>query len=53
LTTAGCALWAAAFVLAGVLAASAWAAVSSIAGRLALGVGLVVLAVSVLRARPS
>jgi membrane protein DedA with SNARE-associated domain len=53
LTTAGCALWAAAFVLAGVLAASAWTAVSSIAGRVALGVGLVVLAVSVLRARPS
>jgi membrane protein DedA with SNARE-associated domain len=53
MTVAGCAVWAAAFVLAGLLAANAWTAVGSIVGRIALGVGLAVLALSVLRARRS
>ncbi len=51
MTVAGCAIWAAAFVLAGLLATNAWAAISSVVGRIALGVGLAVLALSVLRAR--
>src|SRR5580692_615842 len=34
LTTIGCALWAAAFVLAGLLAGTAWMAVSSLLGRI-------------------
>jgi membrane protein DedA with SNARE-associated domain len=51
LTTAGCALWAAGFIVAGVLAASAWTAVSSIAGRVLLAVGLVTLLVSLKRRR--
>jgi membrane protein DedA with SNARE-associated domain len=37
LTSAGCLLWAAAFVLAGLLAGSAWGAVSSIVGKSLLG----------------
>lgn len=44
LTTVGCALWALAFVLAGMLAGSAWASLDSVAGRVLLGAGLVVLA---------
>jgi membrane protein DedA with SNARE-associated domain len=47
LTTIGCAVWAAAFVLAGLLAGSAWTAISSVLGRALLGVGVVVLAASV------
>jgi membrane protein DedA with SNARE-associated domain len=43
LTAAGCALWAIAFVLAGMLAAGAWATVGSVAGRLLLALGLLVL----------
>jgi membrane protein DedA with SNARE-associated domain len=50
LTTVGCALWAIAFTLAGVLAGSAWQTIDSIAGRTLLGVGLVVLAISFKRA---
>jgi membrane protein DedA with SNARE-associated domain len=50
LTTVGCALWAAAFTLGGVLAGSAWQTIYSIAGRALLGVGLIVLAVSFKRA---
>ncbi len=49
LTTIGCALWATAFVLAGLLAGSAWAEVSSLAGRILLGIGLLVLVLSVSR----
>jgi membrane protein DedA with SNARE-associated domain len=44
LTTAGCALWAVAFVLLGVLSGSAWAAVSSVLGKVLLGAGLALLA---------
>lgn len=43
LTTAGCALWAAGFVLAGMLAGSAWMSVSSILGRVLLGTGILLL----------
>jgi membrane protein DedA with SNARE-associated domain len=43
LTAAGCALWAIAFVLAGVLAAGAWATVDSLAGRLLLVLGILTL----------
>jgi membrane protein DedA with SNARE-associated domain len=53
LTTIGCALWALGFVLAGMLAASAWATVDSIAGRVLLAIGILTLAASVLRARRS
>jgi len=43
LTTVGCALWACAFVLLGMLAGDAWASLSSLLGRVLLGVGMVVL----------
>jgi membrane protein DedA with SNARE-associated domain len=49
LTTIGCALWATAFVLAGMLAGTAWAAISSVLGKVLLGVGIVVLVLSVSR----
>lgn len=49
LTAAGCALWALAFVLTGMLAGSAWTAVGSLAGRVLLASGLLVLAASLLR----
>jgi membrane protein DedA with SNARE-associated domain len=49
LTTVGCALWAAAFVLAGMLAGSAWSSIDSIVGKVLLAVGIVVLVVSVSR----
>jgi membrane protein DedA with SNARE-associated domain len=51
LTTLGCALWALAFVLTGMLAASAWTTVGSIAGRALLAIGLATLAASVLDTR--
>jgi membrane protein DedA with SNARE-associated domain len=46
LTTAGCALWAAGFVLAGLLSGTAWASVNSIFGKALLGAALVALAVA-------
>jgi membrane protein DedA with SNARE-associated domain len=49
LTTIGCALWALGFVLAGVLAASAWTTVDSVVGRILLAIGVVVLAASLTR----
>ncbi len=49
LTTVGCALWAAAFVLAGMLAGSAWSSIDSVVGKVLLVVGVVVLVVSVSR----
>jgi membrane protein DedA with SNARE-associated domain len=52
LTTLGCALWAIAFVLIGVLVGSAWTTVNSLVGRILLGVGLLVLAATLLRRRP-
>jgi membrane protein DedA with SNARE-associated domain len=44
LTTVGCALWAVAFVLIGLASGTAWAAVSSVLGKVLLVVGLVLLA---------
>ncbi len=49
LTTAGCALWAAAFVLVGMLASNAWATLDSVLGRVLLVLGLAILAVSFVR----
>ena len=53
LTTIGCALWAAAFVLVGAVAGAGWAAVSSTLGRALLMVGLVAIASSVIRRKQS
>ena len=49
LTTIGCALWAAAFVLVGVVAGSGWAAVSSALGRILLVVGFVMIVMTLAR----
>ncbi len=51
LTTLGCALWATTFVLAGMAASSAWATVDSLAGRVLLVLGVLILAGSVIRRR--
>jgi membrane protein DedA with SNARE-associated domain len=51
LTTLGCALWAVAFILLGLLAGAAWGEVGSVLGRVLLGVGLLTLAVSLTRGR--
>jgi membrane protein DedA with SNARE-associated domain len=52
LTTIGCALWATALVLTGLLAGSAWASFSSTLGRVLLIVGLATIAMSLARGRP-
>ncbi len=44
LTTIGCALWAAALILTGLLAGAAWTTVDSMLGKVLLGVGLGALA---------
>lgn len=49
LTTAGCALWSVAFVLAGMVAGAAWTTIDSVLGRVLMGVGLVVVLVSTAR----
>ncbi len=49
LTILGCALWALGFVLAGMIAAGAWATVDSIVGRALLAIGVLTLAASVMR----
>jgi membrane protein DedA with SNARE-associated domain len=49
LTTVGCALWATAFVLTGLIAGTAWTSVSSVAGRLLLGAGVLAVALSLVR----
>ncbi len=49
LTTLGCALWACVWVLAGLLAAGAWATVDSVVGRVLLATGLLTLVLSLLR----
>lgn len=46
LTAIGCAIWALAFIAVGVLAGAAWAELDSLLGRLLLGVGLGVLALT-------
>ncbi len=51
LTAAGCAIWAAAFVLAGSLLGTAWVSVDFVLGRVLLGVGLAFLAFSLVRRR--
>jgi membrane protein DedA with SNARE-associated domain len=51
LTTAGCALWAIGFVLAGMIASGAWATVDSVAGRVLLVAGVLTLLWSVKRRR--
>lgn len=51
LTTLGCALWAVAFILAGLLAGAAWAELSSVLGRVLLVLGIAVLAFSLLHGR--
>jgi membrane protein DedA with SNARE-associated domain len=51
LTTIGCALWAAGLILTGMIAASAWATVDTVIGRVLLVVGLLVLAGSVIGRR--
>jgi membrane protein DedA with SNARE-associated domain len=51
LTTAGCALWAVAFIAAGTLTGAAWTSVSSLVGKLSLAAGPGVLAVLVLSRR--
>jgi membrane protein DedA with SNARE-associated domain len=48
LTTLGCALWATAFIVVGLLAGAAWGEVSSVIGRVLLAVGLLVTVLSVL-----
>jgi membrane protein DedA with SNARE-associated domain len=50
LTTIGCGLWAAAFILIGAVSGTAWASVSSILGKVLLGVGIACLAWLALRA---
>ena len=49
LTAAGCAIWAAVFVLVGMAAGAAWTAIDSVLGRALLGVGVVVVLVSIAR----
>ncbi len=51
LTAAGCALWAALFVLAGSLAGAAWTTIDSVLGRASLLLGLVLIAAFALRSR--
>ena len=51
LTVAGCALWALALVLTGVLVGAAWMTVDSAVGRVLLVVGLLTLALTLLRRR--
>jgi membrane protein DedA with SNARE-associated domain len=52
LSAAGCALWALAFVLAGLLSGSAWAALSSVLGKVLLALGACVLLATLHRRRP-
>jgi membrane protein DedA with SNARE-associated domain len=49
LTAAGCALWAVAFVLLGMVAGTAWSTIDSVLGRVLLGAGLAVVVVSRVR----
>jgi len=51
LTTIGCALWAVAFILVGLLAGAAWNEIGSLIGRVLLALGLLVLGFSVLHGR--
>jgi membrane protein DedA with SNARE-associated domain len=51
LTVLGCALWALGWILAGMLAAGAWTTVSGVAGRVLLGLGLLVVLAATKRRR--
>lgn len=51
LTTIGCAIWALALTLTGLIAASAWATVDSILGHALLAIGSLTLAATVMRRR--
>lgn len=53
LSAIGCALWATAFVLVGLLSGTAWAAVGGTLGRVLLGLGLLAIALTFVRARSS
>ena len=57
LTALGCALWASAFVLTGLLLGASWATVDSVLGRVLLAIGLLAIGGAVIRrrspARPS
>jgi membrane protein DedA with SNARE-associated domain len=49
LTTAGCAVWATAFILAGELAGTAWSQVNSLVGKVLIGAVIALLAAWALR----
>jgi membrane protein DedA with SNARE-associated domain len=49
LTAAGCLIWAAGFVSAGVLTDTAWQAIGSVAGHVLLGLGVAVILLSLVR----
>jgi membrane protein DedA with SNARE-associated domain len=49
MTAVGSAVWAAAFITAGVLAGTGWVAVSSIVGRVLLAAGLLIVALALLQ----
>ncbi len=51
LTTIGCLIWACAFTVTGVMVGSAWASVASTLGRALLAVGLMTVALTVVRSR--
>jgi membrane protein DedA with SNARE-associated domain len=51
LTTLGCALWALAFILVGLLAGSAWSEIGSVLGRVLLVLGVAILGFSLLHGR--
>jgi membrane protein DedA with SNARE-associated domain len=51
LTATGCALWAGAFIIAGLLGAGAWTKVDSVLGHVLLGIGLLMLVASVVKRR--
>jgi membrane protein DedA with SNARE-associated domain len=53
LTTIGCALWATAFVLVGLIAGTAWGAIDNVLGRVLLALGLCALALTFVRTRRS
>jgi membrane protein DedA with SNARE-associated domain len=53
MTTIGCGIWAAGFVLAGLIAANAWTSVNSWLGRALLAAALLALGASALRKRHS
>ena len=53
LTTAGCAIWSAGFILAGDLAGAGWEQIASTAGRVSLVIGALVAAWFALRGKPA